>query len=261
MFGARLPLDRAPYERLVAAVLSWTDPAALTPHDFEQIALQLTGYACAVATDVRHHADLLDEDTGPRALAEIILAETQRRLDTNHQGTLRSVQSRARLVRALYERLDRLQAAPDLNHHQSPQPTAQDPGRWCGVSLCSADMSRGRSSAVDRRRIGERALVSPGIGAIHGPNTQESGRQSRAGAATALTSFGHRALWALKPIPEHETCRVDSDHDVPRSVARGFTDPFEAGLAVQPRHFRRECDFPHAGARKQQGPTPSCPPR
>ncbi|MCX4967118.1 DUF6415 family natural product biosynthesis protein [Streptomyces sp. NBC_00654] len=112
LFGARLPLDRAPYECLVAAVLSWADRVALTPHDFEQIALQLTGHARAVATDVRHHTDLLDEDTGPRALAEIILAEAQRRLSTPHQGTLHCVQNRARLIRALYERLDRLQTAP-----------------------------------------------------------------------------------------------------------------------------------------------------
>ncbi|WP_329937105.1 hypothetical protein [Streptomyces sp. BE308] len=51
-----MPLDRAPYECSGAAVLSWTDPAALAPHDFEQIALQLTGHARAVATDVRHRA-------------------------------------------------------------------------------------------------------------------------------------------------------------------------------------------------------------
>ncbi|MCX4967074.1 DUF6415 family natural product biosynthesis protein [Streptomyces sp. NBC_00654] len=99
LYGAGLPLDRAPYERLVAAVLSWTDPAVLTSHDFERIALQLTGHARAVATDVRHHTDILDEDTGPRALAEIILAEAQRRLSTPHQGTLHCVQNRARLIR------------------------------------------------------------------------------------------------------------------------------------------------------------------
>nr|WP_241838495.1 restriction endonuclease [Streptomyces sp. TSRI0281] len=102
-FGADLPLDRAPYERLVTAVLSWTDPATLSPHDYEQIALQLTGHARAVATDVRRHTSLLDDDTGPRALAEIILAESQRRLNTPHKGTLLCVQNRARLVRALYE--------------------------------------------------------------------------------------------------------------------------------------------------------------
>ncbi|WP_457512281.1 DUF6415 family natural product biosynthesis protein [Streptomyces sp. TE33382] len=101
-----------PYERLVTAVLSWADPTTLTPHDYEQIALQLTGHARAVAADVRRHTDLLDDDTGPRALAEIILAEAQRRLAAPHKGTLRSVQNRARLVRALYERLDRLQAVP-----------------------------------------------------------------------------------------------------------------------------------------------------
>ncbi|ROQ72598.1 hypothetical protein EES39_40565 [Streptomyces sp. ADI92-24] len=111
-FGAELPLDRAPYERLITAVLSWTDPTTVPPHDYEQIALQLTGHARAVATDVRHHTDLLDDMSGPRALAGIILAEAQRRLDTSHKGTLACVQNRARLVRALYERLDRLQPAP-----------------------------------------------------------------------------------------------------------------------------------------------------
>ncbi|MEV5687549.1 hypothetical protein AB0L68_30825 [Streptomyces sp. NPDC052164] len=111
-FGAELPRDRAPCERLITAVLSWTDLTTLTVHDYEQIALQLTGHARAVATDVRHHADLLDDDTGPRALAEIILAEAQRRLDTSHQGTLCCVQNRARLVRALYERLDREDLLP-----------------------------------------------------------------------------------------------------------------------------------------------------
>ncbi|MEV5689516.1 MULTISPECIES: hypothetical protein [unclassified Streptomyces] len=49
---------------------------------------------------------------GRRAPWQIILAEAQRRLDTSCKGTLCCVQNRARLVRALYERLDCLQPAP-----------------------------------------------------------------------------------------------------------------------------------------------------
>ncbi|MFF8638932.1 DUF6207 family protein [Streptomyces pilosus] len=38
------------------AVLAWTDQDALTARDLEQIALQLTGHARAVASDVRRRA-------------------------------------------------------------------------------------------------------------------------------------------------------------------------------------------------------------
>lgn len=55
------PLDRAPYEGLVTAVLAWQDPN-LTPRDYEQIALQLTGHARAVAADVQRHAAALPEN-------------------------------------------------------------------------------------------------------------------------------------------------------------------------------------------------------
>ncbi|GGS12983.1 MULTISPECIES: restriction endonuclease [Streptomyces] len=46
LVDAELPLDRDPYEALVTAVLAWQDPD-LTPRDYEQIALQLTGHARA----------------------------------------------------------------------------------------------------------------------------------------------------------------------------------------------------------------------
>ncbi len=108
---AGLPLDREPYECLVKAVLAWTGPEALAERDYEQIALQLTGHARAVASDVRRRAARLPKDSGPRALADVVPREAEGRLSVTIEGTVRCVQNRARLVRALYERLDRLEAA------------------------------------------------------------------------------------------------------------------------------------------------------
>ncbi|NSL43651.1 DUF6415 family natural product biosynthesis protein [Streptomyces sp. 8P21H-1] len=111
LIEAGLPLDREPYESLVKAVLAWTGEDTLTTRDLEQIALQLTGHARALAADVRRRADRLPKDSGPKALADLILKEAQGRLSTTMEGTVHCVQNRARLVRALYERLDRLEAA------------------------------------------------------------------------------------------------------------------------------------------------------
>ncbi|MFJ2478434.1 DUF6415 family natural product biosynthesis protein [Streptomyces sp. NPDC087659] len=108
---ADLPLDRAPYEALVTAVLAWKKPD-LTPRDYEQIVLQLTGHARAVAADVQRHAAALPRNDGRGALAEVIIREAAGRLSQPIQDTARCAQDRARLVRALYERLDRLAAAP-----------------------------------------------------------------------------------------------------------------------------------------------------
>ncbi|MEV7683182.1 restriction endonuclease [Streptomyces sp. NPDC088341] len=107
LFEAELPPHRAPYEALVTAVLAWTNPS-LAPRDYEQIALQLTGHARAVAADVRRHAAALPKSDGRGALAEVILREADRRLSVPLEGTARCAQNRARLVRALYTRLDRL---------------------------------------------------------------------------------------------------------------------------------------------------------
>ncbi|MGW1696437.1 DUF6415 family natural product biosynthesis protein [Streptomyces sp. NPDC002399] len=107
LIEAELPLDRAPYEALVTAVLAWKDPH-LEPRDYEQIALQLTGHARAVAADVRRHAAALPKSDGRGALAEVILREADGRLSAPLEGTTRCAQNRARLVRALYTRLDRL---------------------------------------------------------------------------------------------------------------------------------------------------------
>ncbi|MCG7525150.1 DUF6415 family natural product biosynthesis protein [Streptomyces sp. OfavH-34-F] len=107
LIEAELPLDRAPHEALVTAVLAWKDPD-LAPRDYEQIALQLTGHARAVAADVRRLAAALPKSDGRGAFAEIILREAEGRLSQSLQGTARCVQNRARLVQALYTRLDRL---------------------------------------------------------------------------------------------------------------------------------------------------------
>ncbi|MEU9594366.1 restriction endonuclease [Streptomyces sp. NPDC048193] len=107
LMDTELPLDRAPHEALVTAVLAWKNPD-LTSRDYEQIALQLTGHARAVAADVQRHVAALPKNDGRGALAEVILREAAGRLSQPLQGTARCAQNRARLVRALYERLDRL---------------------------------------------------------------------------------------------------------------------------------------------------------
>ncbi|MEV5249885.1 DUF6415 family natural product biosynthesis protein [Streptomyces werraensis] len=110
LIEAGLPLHREPYESLVKAVLAWTGEDTLTTRDLEQIALQLTGHARAVAARVRCRADQMPRISGPRVLADVVLREAEGRLSVPIEGTVRCVQNRARLVRALYERLDRLEA-------------------------------------------------------------------------------------------------------------------------------------------------------
>ncbi|WP_329111833.1 DUF6415 family natural product biosynthesis protein [Streptomyces sp. NBC_01353] len=112
LIEAGLPLDREPYESFVTAVLVWTGEDTLATRDLEQIALQLTGHARALASDVRRRADQLSKSSCPWALADVVLREAEGRLSATLEGTVRCVQNRARLVRALYERLDRLDAAP-----------------------------------------------------------------------------------------------------------------------------------------------------
>jgi len=107
LIEAGLPFDRAPYQALVTAVLAWATPD-LARRDYEQIALQLTGHGLAVAADVQFRAGQLTLDSGRRALAEVVLGEAERRLSVPVVGTATCVQGRARLVRDLYERLDRL---------------------------------------------------------------------------------------------------------------------------------------------------------
>ncbi|RPK27546.1 hypothetical protein EES37_36630 [Streptomyces sp. ADI91-18] len=61
-----------------------------------------------MAFDVRRHAAALSKSDGRGALAEVILREADGRLSAPLKDTARCVQNRARLVRALYTRLDRV---------------------------------------------------------------------------------------------------------------------------------------------------------
>ncbi|WP_398853843.1 hypothetical protein [Streptomyces lateritius] len=63
-----------------------------------------------MTTDVRRRADQLPKSSGPWALAAVVLRDAEGRLSSTLEGTVRCVQNRARLVRALYERLGRLEA-------------------------------------------------------------------------------------------------------------------------------------------------------
>ncbi|MFF3460437.1 DUF6415 family natural product biosynthesis protein [Streptomyces sp. NPDC002730] len=111
LLGAELPLDREPHMSLVKAVLAWADTAEVARSDCEQIALQLTGHGRAVAGDVRTRCGGLPDEDEIRALAEVVLEEADRRLSAPRKGTVHCVKQRARMVRALYERLDRLNTA------------------------------------------------------------------------------------------------------------------------------------------------------
>lgn len=70
LIKAERPLD-PPHAALVTAVLAWKAPD-LAPRDYEQIALQLTGHARAVAADVRRLTAALPRNDGRGALAEVV---------------------------------------------------------------------------------------------------------------------------------------------------------------------------------------------
>ncbi|WSQ82760.1 restriction endonuclease (plasmid) [Streptomyces sp. NBC_01213] len=107
-----VPLDRAPHLALVAAVLAWgPDPLGLRAADCAQISLQLTGHARCVASDVRRRYELLPADSELRPLTAAVLRESVRRLSVPQASTAAHVQNRARLVKALYRALDRLEPA------------------------------------------------------------------------------------------------------------------------------------------------------
>ncbi|PJN13940.1 restriction endonuclease [Streptomyces sp. CB02120-2] len=110
LLGTQSSLDRGPYEALVSAVLAWKS-SHLDDCDHEQIALQMTEHARGLARDVHRHALRLPEHDGRRALAEVVLGDAERILAEPLEATAACVQDRARLIRALYARLDRLAAA------------------------------------------------------------------------------------------------------------------------------------------------------
>lgn len=59
-----------------------------------------------MASAVRRHAAALPKSDGLGALAEVVLCEADGRLSAPLERTARCAQNRARLVRALYMRLD-----------------------------------------------------------------------------------------------------------------------------------------------------------
>ncbi len=112
LIEADLPLDREPYESLVKAVLAWTGQDTLATRDYEQIALQLTGHARAVASGVRRRADQLPKDSGPKALATSSCARQKAGCPRRSRAPCAASRTAPASCRALYERLDRLEAAP-----------------------------------------------------------------------------------------------------------------------------------------------------
>ncbi|MER8096823.1 restriction endonuclease [Streptomyces goshikiensis] len=96
----------------MSAVLAWKS-SHLDDCDHEQIALQMTEHARGLACDVHRHALRLPERDGRRALAEVVLGDAERILAEPLEATVACVQDRARMIRALYARLDRLVSAFD----------------------------------------------------------------------------------------------------------------------------------------------------
>ncbi|WP_345672796.1 restriction endonuclease [Streptomyces similanensis] len=118
--AAELPPDRETHEQAVRTALAWSSPLDVPADDVAQIGHLLAGAARAVADEVRLRAARLPEDDGRRLFAELILQEADGRL-SQPCTSLNRVHNRARLIRALYERLDRLQAAvPDEAAAASP---------------------------------------------------------------------------------------------------------------------------------------------
>jgi hypothetical protein len=107
---ADLPLDRATHEQYARLALSWSSEPDVSADEVAAVGLLLAGAARVVADEVRTRAARLSEDDGRRALAELILQEADGRL-VQPCTRVHQVQSRARLVRSLYERLDRLEVA------------------------------------------------------------------------------------------------------------------------------------------------------
>lgn len=87
------------------------------PHDYLQIALQLTGHARAVAADILRHADRTHRGGRTCAAAAALVYATERLASLPLQGTAACVQTRARLVRILHAWLDGLTAPRSSRDH------------------------------------------------------------------------------------------------------------------------------------------------
>ncbi|KAF5990242.1 DUF6415 family natural product biosynthesis protein [Streptomyces sp. WAC00263] len=112
LLAADLPLDREPILLLATAVLALPKSGdAPPPQDCEQIGRLLAGHARLVADGVQGLCDRLPRGSSLRPLTETVLGEARGRLSVGPRPTVASAQNRARLVRILYERLDRLTSA------------------------------------------------------------------------------------------------------------------------------------------------------
>jgi hypothetical protein len=111
--ATELPPDRAVHMQVVRTALAWSSPLDVPANDVAAIGHLLAGAARVAADEVRRCMARLPNDDGRRVLAELILQEADGRL-SQPCTSLNQVHNRARLIRALYERLDRLQpvAAP-----------------------------------------------------------------------------------------------------------------------------------------------------
>ncbi|MEV3896510.1 restriction endonuclease [Streptomyces sp. NPDC098077] len=107
-----VPLDRATHARAARTALGWTTPLDAPAGELAEVGLLLAGAIRVVADDVRLHSGRLPEGDGRRVFAELILREAGR-LPSLPCTRLSQVHGRARMLRALYERLDRVrQASP-----------------------------------------------------------------------------------------------------------------------------------------------------
>ncbi len=86
---------------------AWSDHGALWPDGYEQVGLLLAGTARVAADDVRALADRLPENDGRRLFAEFVMSQADGCLARPARNLFRT-RGRARTLRALYERLDRL---------------------------------------------------------------------------------------------------------------------------------------------------------
>ncbi|MFE5484129.1 DUF6415 family natural product biosynthesis protein [Streptomyces sp. NPDC056527] len=113
--GDDIPLDRARIENLAQAALSWREGQCGTPPpaELDRIALQLTGHIRLLITEVGTVCGRLPMDHQAAVLGRAACHEAVRRLTVPRRRSraLDHVESRARLVAALYRALDRAQRA------------------------------------------------------------------------------------------------------------------------------------------------------
>ncbi|MCT9141732.1 restriction endonuclease [Streptomyces violarus] len=119
--AAECPPDRSAHEQVARTALAWSSPLDVPARDVTQIGHLLAGAARVVADEVRTHAARLPENDGRRLFAELILQDADESL-SQPCTSLHRVHKRARLIRALYERLDRLQGAVPVDESASPAP-------------------------------------------------------------------------------------------------------------------------------------------